>query len=319
MIKIRVGITMGDPSGVGPSIILKALNDLSPAVHPVIIGDEWVLRRAAKALACRLPSREIVDLSNVNRKSFVFGALKAEYGRAGMEYLDKALTMVKQGGLDCLVTSPVSKEAVALSGLASFQGQTEYIAGKTGTRNYEMLLFNKSLRFVLITRHMPLKGVWRAITAARVIRAGKLVHSCMRSLFALKKPRFIVCGLNPHASDNGLIGTEENRRIRPAVISLRHSGMMIDGPVSADAAILQAYRGNYDCVIAMYHDQALIPLKLTDFASGVNMTIGLPFVRTSVLHGTAFDIAAHPLAVDARSLTAAVAAAVQCTQNQKKA
>ncbi|MDD5237618.1 MAG: 4-hydroxythreonine-4-phosphate dehydrogenase PdxA [Candidatus Omnitrophica bacterium] len=315
--KLRVGITMGDPSGIGAGLILKALPKLKNLADFVIIADGWVLNKL-KTFGSELPTFRLVDLNNVRRDNFSFGKVKAEYGRASIEYLDKALELVKDKAIDCLVTCPVSKEAVSLAGF-KFRGHTEYLAKQTHTKDFVMLLLNKDLRIGLVTRHIPLKDVPLKINKEKILKTIFLTHKGIKEMFALASPRMVVCGLNPHASDNGLIGNEENKHIKPVIQKLRRRlRMQLDGPLPADVAIYKATRNEYDCVIAMYHDQALIPLKLYGSDTGVNMTLGLPFVRTSPLHGTAFDIARNPDLANPNSLIEAIKLAAKCTINQKK-
>ncbi|MDD5465060.1 MAG: 4-hydroxythreonine-4-phosphate dehydrogenase PdxA [Candidatus Omnitrophica bacterium] len=317
---IRVGITIGDPSGIGPAVTLKALEILKGKAGFTVIGNRLVLAKAAKILKIRSLPAELIDLNNVNPGNFTFGSLSAQNGRASLEYLDAALDLFKKNKIDCLVTCPVSKEAINLAG-AEFSGHTEYLGKKTGCKDLVMLLLNAKLKFSLVTRHVALKDVC-GLLDRKVLRTNilKTIRG-LESLFLIKKPRLVVCGVNPHASDNGVIGKEEGRVITPVVKSLKKKirGVSITGPLSADVAISQAAGGNFDCVIAAYHDQALIPLKLTDFDSGVNLTLGLPFVRTSPLHGTAFDIAKKPAMADPGSLVAAIKLAIKCASNQKKA
>jgi len=317
---IRVGITIGDPSGIGPAITLKALGMLKGQADFTVVGNSFVLDKAAKILKIRNLPVKLIDLNNVDQKNFVFGSLGAQNGKACLEYLDTALGLLKRKEIDCLVTCPISKEAINLAG-AEFSGHTEYFGKKTGRKDLVMLLLNDKLKFSLVTRHVPLKDVC-ALLSREVLSSNiqKTIQG-LKSLFLIKKPRLVVCGVNPHASDNGVIGKEEAKIIIPVVKSLKKkiTGASITGPLSADAAISQAAKGNFDCVIAAYHDQALIPLKLTDFDSGVNLTFGLPFVRTSPLHGTAFDIAKRPALACPGSLVAAIKLAIKCRLNQKKA
>lgn len=305
---------MGDPSGIGPEITCKAVHKLSDLADFVIIGDEWVFERATR-YRLHAPRIRFIDLNNVSRKNFRFGEVKAEYGRAAVEYLDKALELIGKKEIDCLVTCPVSKESINKAGF-NFQGHTEYLAQKTDTEDFVMMLLNRYLKFSLVTRHIPLKDIPWQLNKDRIYKTVFLTYKSLKELFLIKNPRIVVCGLNPHASDNGLIGKEENRLIKPALRSLRRKIKYIDGPLSADVAISKARQGEYDCVIAMYHDQALIPLKLLDKNSGTNLTLGLPFVRTSPLHGTAFDIAGAGLANPA-SLIEAIRLALRCTLNLK--
>lgn len=310
---------MGDPSGIGPAITSKAVNKLKGLADFVVIGDEWVFKKAQSAKAWKAQNYKFIDLNNVTQQSFSFGKIKAEYGRASMEYLDKALELAKNREIDCLVTTPISKEAINLAGF-SYSGHTEYLAKNTHTRDFVMMLLNKSLRISLVTRHIPLRDVPAQVNEDRISKTIFLTHRALKQIFKIKNPRVVVCGLNPHASDNGLIGKEENRVIKPAIEKLRAKFRInINGPISSDVAIYQAKCGQYDAVIAMYHDQALIPLKFSADFTGVNMTLGLPFVRTSPLHGTAFDIAKDYRLAHPASLVEAIKLAVRCALNLKKA
>lgn len=307
---------MGDPSGIGPAITAKALTQLKGEAEFTVIGDAWVFGKS-KIQISKSKTFDFVDLKNVNRKSFEFGEVKAEYGRASIEYLDKALELLRKGHLDCLVTCPISKEALKKAGLR-YAGHTEYLCEKTRVRNLVMMLLNRRLRISLVTRHIPLSCVSRRLDAQTLTRTIVTTQHALKTLFFLKEPRIVVCGLNPHASDNGVIGREENRVIKPVVIRLKKKIKNLQGPLPSDVAISKAFQGSYDAVIAMYHDQALIPLKLSRENLGVNMTLGLPFVRTSPLHGTAFDIAKKSYLASCRSLIEAIRLAVKCTLNQKR-
>ena len=326
--KIRVGLTIGDPAGIGPAITLKTLKILQGKAHFTVIGDGFVLAKAARALrikprnvtAGNYPSIELIDLNNVKRERFVFGKVSAQNGKASLEYLDKAVELLRKRKIDCLVTCPISKEAINLTG-SKFHGHTEYLADKFNRKDLIMMLINDKFKFSLLTRHIPLKDVCARITRGKLENNILNTIKGLKRLFLIRNPRIVVCAVNPHASDNGVIGTEELRVIKPAIKSLRKkcAGAAIIGPLSADVAISQAAKGSFDCVIALYHDQALIPLKLTGFDNGINFTLGLPFVRTSPLHGTAFDLAAKPAMANPDSLIAAVKFAIKCTLNQKKA
>jgi 4-hydroxythreonine-4-phosphate dehydrogenase len=314
---LRVGITIGDPSGVGPVITYQALKHLKKIAQFVVIGDEWLLKKVSKGKFNLGPTR-IVDLQNVERKGFVFGKVCAKYGSASIEYLDEALKLIKAGQIDCLVTCPISKEAIHLAGF-NYSGHTEYFSQKLKVKYPVMMLLNKELKFSLVTRHLAIKAVPLAIKKEFILKNILLTHRALEKLFLIENPRLVVCGLNPHASDNGLLGNEENAIIKPSLAILRKKIGPIAGPLSSDIAISKAYEKKFDCVIAMYHDQALIPLKLSGQDTGVNLTLGLPFIRTSHLHGTAFDIArSNSRAIDPSSLINAILLAVKCTKNQKR-
>ncbi len=315
MSKIRIGITMGDPSGIGAAIIAKAIKEIKSLAELVVIGDRWVFSQLS-ALSFQLSAIKFVDLNNVPRKDFRFGQIKAEYGRASIEYLDKALDLIKKNEIDSLVTAPISKQAVNLAGFR-FSGHTEYFEERAGIKNTVMMLLNKRLKFSLVTRHIPLEDVASRLNKEELYGTILATYQSLRTLFLIKQPRIVVCGLNPHASDNGIIGGQENRIIKPVIKRLKKVIRYIEGPLPGDIAVKLAFERKYDCVIAMYHDQALIPLKLSDSYSGVNLILGLPLIRTSPLHGTAFDIAAAALA-DPRSLIEAIRLNITCISNQKR-
>jgi 4-hydroxythreonine-4-phosphate dehydrogenase len=314
---IRVGITMGDPAGIGPEIIALALKTIKNSTELVIIGDRRVFEKAgAKSGRDRLGEHKFIDLANVGRKNFRFGQIRPEYGRASIEYLDCALELIKRGQIECLVTGPISKESINKAGFR-FQGHTEYLVKRTGSRDFAMMLLNRKLKISLVTRHIPIAAVSGALNKEKICSTIVLTHEALKKLFLIKNPRIVVCGMNPHASDNGLIGREENEIIKPALAFLRKSFSNIYGPLPADIAIASSFRGEYDSIVAMYHDQALIPLKLSSAQTGVNITLGLPFVRTSPLHGTAFDIAGRGLAKP-DSLLEAINQAIACSINLKR-
>lgn len=323
--RIKIGLTLGDPSGIGPEIALAATSAFKEKADFTVIGDKWVFDKAIVRSSrhrviggqAKFRVSRFIDLENVPHKGFSFGKIRGEYGKASIEYLDKALELIKNKEIDCLVTCPISKEAINLAGF-NFPGHTEYLAKQTKTENFVMLLLNKRLKISLLTRHVPLERVPFEINEGIICKTLLLTYKALKELFLIKIPRIAVCGLNPHASDNGLIGKQELRIIRPALERLKGKLKNIAGPLSADVAMFKAIQNEFDCVVAMYHDQALIALKLVDKESGVNMTLGLPFIRTSPLHGTAFDIAGKGMA-DPSSLIEAINLAVRCAQNLKKA
>jgi 4-hydroxythreonine-4-phosphate dehydrogenase len=315
--RIKVGLTMGDPSGIGPGIIAKSLAKLKNLAQFVVIGDEWVFEKAVSS-QLSADSYKFIDLNNVPHKNFTFGKVKAEYGRASIEYLDQAMGLIRDKEIDCLVTAPISKEAINLAGF-TWRGHTEYLTQSAGVENFVMMLLNKRLKIALVTRHTPLKSVALELNENNVSETILLTYKYLKDWFSIEEPRLVVCGLNPHGSDNGLIGNEENEIIKPVIRRLSKKIRYIAGPLPCDVALAEALEGKYDCAIAMYHDQALIPLKITDAQSGVNITLGLKFIRTSPLHGTAFDIAKDPKLADPSSFIAAIQLAIRCTLNQKNA
>lgn len=307
---------MGDPSGIGPEITLKALRKLKGLADFTVIGDRRVLSKVPGS-KLQASGFTLIDLDNVRHKNFSFGKVRAEYGRAAVEYLDRALELLEQKQIDCLVTCPLSKEAVNLSGLKGFSGHTEYLAKRAGAKNFLMLLLNRNLKIALATRHLPLRSVAQRLSKTELAKDICLTYCALKELFIIASPRLVVCGLNPHASDNGVIGDEENKIIKPAIELAGIAVKNIAGPFSADVAIAAAAEKKYDCAIAMYHDQALIALKLLGKDTGVNMTLNLPYIRTSPLHGTAFDIAGLNKACP-DSLIEAIKLAIRCASNLKK-
>ena len=315
MSKLRCLITMGDPSGIGCEVIVKVLSSkqVQGLADWTVIGDAWVFGRNQKS-KIKNQKFKIIDLKNVPRNNFEFGKVRAEYGRASWEYLEKALELIKAKKADCLVTCPINKEALKLAGY-DFRGHTEYIAEYFRVKDVVMMLFNRKLRVSLVTQHIPLKDVSGSLSKEKIFNVISVTAKGLARLFGINCPKIAVCGLNPHASDNGTIGEEEKRSIIPAIKKAKDKGISVSGPHPADTLFLKAEE--FSCVIAMYHDQGLIPLKLTGFKDAVNITLGLPFVRTSPAHGTAFDIAGKN-AASAGSLIQALKTALQCAQNLRK-
>lgn len=284
-------ITMGDPSGIGPEIIAKSLlsHKISRRIKFVVIGDSFVFKKVIRHRNLSRANIEFVDLNNVCKKNFSFGKVKAEYGRAALEYIDVALNLMKKEDLKALVTAPVSKASIALIN-NNFFGQTEYLAAKSHTKHFAMLLANNKLKIALVSRHIPLKDVAKTITVEDICQTARLTNKFLKKFYLIREPDIAICSLNPHSGDNGLIGKEEITKIIPAVNRLKNS-LKCFGPYPGDSLFDLALKDKVDAVVAMYHDQALIPLKITGMMHAVNITIGLPFVRTSPLHGVAFDIA----------------------------
>jgi 4-hydroxythreonine-4-phosphate dehydrogenase len=305
-----IAVTMGDPAGIGPEVVVKALAD--PAVSALadwrIVGDAAVLDWAKDVTGARLPDNaELFEIHALAPGGWTPGRLSAGCGRAALAYVREAVQMCLEGHAQALVTAPLNKEAVALSG-ERFSGHTEFIAALCGAADSRMLLAGGHLRVVHVSTHVPLLQACRLDTA-HILRTIELAHDAMVRL-GFSDPRIAVCGLNPHAGENGLFGEEDARFIAPAVAAARDCGYDCNGPIPADTAFLRAVRGAFDLVVAMYHDQGHIPAKLLDFEGTVNVSLGLPIVRTSVDHGTAFDIAGKNLASPA-SMKAALKLAAQ--------
>ncbi|HWR49584.1 MAG TPA: 4-hydroxythreonine-4-phosphate dehydrogenase PdxA [Bryobacteraceae bacterium] len=296
---MKIVITMGDPAGVGPEIIVKALPAVEGLAEWIIAGHSPTLRTAG------LPG--VVPVLETGGECVEPGVLSAAAGRSALEAVRAATLLCLAGETAAMVTAPVSKEAITLSG-EPFTGHTEFIAGLCGARESRMLLASERLRVIHVTTHMPLRRACELDTERirRTIELGN--EACMRLGF--ERPRIAVCGLNPHAGEHGLFGDEDERSIAPAVRAAREAGIDAEGPLPADTVFLKAVRGVYDLVVAMYHDQGHIPAKLLGFEQTVNVSLGLPVIRTSVDHGTAFDIAGKGVA-DAGSMVEAIRLAVR--------
>jgi len=295
-----VAITMGDPSGIGPEIVVKALSDpeLAPLAKWIVVGDERILKMAGQITSATV--RDVKSLGSLD--DFSFGKLDARYGQAAVDYVRVATEMCLAHEANAMVTAPLNKEAVTLSG-RSFSGHTEYIAELCGATDSRMLLASRVLSTVHVSTHVPLRRACELDTT-RILRTIELGNAAMK-LLGFERPRVAVCGLNPHAGEHGLFGNEDARFIVPAIEQARQKGIECTGPHAGDTIFLQAARGAYDLIVAMYHDQGHIAMKLLDFAGTVNISLGIPIIRTSVDHGTAFDIAGKNKA-DAHSMKQAM-------------
>lgn len=289
----RVAITAGDPAGIGPEVVLKALADPAVAAlaHWQIVADAGVLNAleaATGSVLAHLATATVVDLHQLSPSEVVPGKLSATCGRAALEYIRVATCLCLEGTADAMVTAPVNKEAIALT-RPDFSGHTEFIAQLCGAGEPRMLLVNDRLRVVHVSTHVSLRKACE-LDSPRILHTIELGHAALQRL-GFDRPRIAVCGLNPHAGENGLFGDEDRQILLPAVKSAQAAGLRCEGPFPADTIFLKAARGDYDLVVAMYHDQGHVPMKLLDFAHTVNVSLGLPIIRTSVDHGTAFDIA----------------------------
>lgn len=312
----RLGITLGDVNGIGPEIALKAAyrRGWAAGLRFVLVGSEDVAAQTARALGLREPS-PVSDPGGAHARVNVWnpapdvrprvrhGQVRADAGRAAAAWIEGAVEACLDRRLDGLITAPICKEAFHRAGIVE-PGHTEMLARLTGARRYAMLLFGGPLKVILATRHVPLARVPEALTRRAVREAIEMAGLALPWL-AGRPGRIGVCGLNPHAGDGGLLGDEERRVIAPEVRAARRAGLAVEGPVPADTLFFFAKRGDYDVVVAMYHDQGLAPLKMLAFDRGVNVTLGLPIVRTSPDHGTAFDRAGKGMA-DPSSMIEAV-------------
>jgi len=310
-----LGITMGDPAGVGPEITAKALTRGATAssCRALVIGDRSVmaatldllgspldLRAVRSAAECRFApgTIECLDLENIDVARLAKGAVSAEAGRAAYQYIERAVTLCQSKEIDGMVTAPVNKEGLAAAGV-QHSGHTEILARLSGTTDFAMLLMGKELKVIHVTTHVALRRVPDLVTRERVLRVIRLAQLTMDGL-GRPRARIAVCGLNPHAGEEGLFGDEEKIQIIPAIEAARREGLDVFGPLPADTLFSRARGGEFDIVVAMYHDQGHVPVKTLGFTydetagtwtglSGVNVTVGLPFLRVSVDHGTAFD------------------------------
>ena len=281
---------MGDPAGIGPEVVLQALADgeIARLAKWIVIGDARVLAMAGQVTGLELEA-QLLDLRMLEAvDDFAFGRLDARCGRAAVEYVRAATELCLRGEAAAMVTAPLNKEAVTLSGMP-FSGHTEYIAELCGAAESRMLLYSERLSTVHVSTHVALRSACEVETS-RVLRTIELGNEAMK-LLGFESPRIAVCGLNPHAGEHGLFGDEDAERIAPAIAEAKKRGIACSGPHAGDTIFLQASRGAYDLVVAMYHDQGHIPMKLIDFEGAVNISLGIPIIRTSVDHGTAFDIA----------------------------
>ncbi len=317
-------VTMGDPVGIGPEIIVQALlqGSLDGLRRPLLVaGDPGVLTRAAAIFGIgtqlapgtglathelRLGERTLAvrALSAFPAADLVWGRPEAACGRAMLDYVLWACDRCRSGEAAAMVTAPISKAAIRAAG-CEFPGHTELLAERCGAVKVVMMLAGARLRVCLVTTHLPLRGVPQALSTEEILATIRITDRDLRRFFSLARPRLAVLALNPHAGEGGMFGDEESRLIAPAIAAAHREGIEASGPHSADALFHFAAAGAYDAVVCMYHDQGLIPLKLLHFEDGVNVTLGLPIVRTSVDHGTAYDLAGTGRASSA-SLVAAI-------------
>jgi 4-hydroxythreonine-4-phosphate dehydrogenase len=324
--KPRLAITMGDPAGIGPEIVLKALAhaDVYDRCRPVVYGDVAWMRKTQEMLQLPLQIEAETDggtdrswdgrtvfvrqATEADLRGVTPGLLSPEAGRAGAETVLAAARAALAREVDALVTAPIHKEAIRLGGFP-YPGHTEMLAEVTKTPHYGMLLLAGPLRVVHVSTHVSLREAIARVKTARILECIRLGDRACRDL-GLPSPHVGVAGLNPHAGEHGLFGTEEEAEIAPAIAQARAEGLYVSGPHPPDTVFARALRGEFDLVVAMYHDQGHIPVKLHGFDSGVNVTIGLPILRVSVDHGTAFDIAGKGIARE-QSMLEAIRVAIQ--------
>ncbi|MEO5858441.1 MAG: 4-hydroxythreonine-4-phosphate dehydrogenase PdxA [Pyrinomonadaceae bacterium] len=322
-----IGVTVGDPAGIGPEIAIKAVT--GPAIgglcRSVLIGDLVNLQWTADRLG--LDARfskfggvavnsdiEVIDQANLEGP-VEFGIESDATGRSAAKNIEAAVELWKAGTIDAIATAPISKNALKLAGY-NYPGHTEFLAALTDTKEFAMSFFAEKLRVVLLSTHVSLKQAIDLVTTESLV---KLIEFADRTLpsFIGKRPTIAVAGINPHASEGGMFGDEESQVIEPAIERCRAVGIDISGPYSPDTIFLRGYRGEFDLVVACYHDQATIAVKSLSFGASVNVTLGLPLIRTSVDHGTAFDIAGKNIAEES-SMKAAIRLAAELVEKRRK-
>jgi len=341
-----IGITMGDAAGIGPEIIVKALEkkELTRQAKLVVIGDAQTMEQALSIARSKLQVKAIketdlerlpennkniyvLDLKNINLKKLKHGKVDPMPGKAAVEYIEKAVHLAMAGKIGAIVTAPLHKEAINKAGY-HFAGHTEILAHLTGTKDYAMMLAHGPFRVVHVTTHSSLKEACTRIKKKRVFTVIRLTYEFLKQL-GIKNPRIGVAGLNPHSGEDGLFGDEEIKEIKPAIDAAQKEGWQVEGPVPPDTVFTKLKGKQYDAVVAMYHDQGHIPVKLVGFSmkpgsqewgkmSGINMTLGLPIIRTSVDHGVAFGKAGKGRA-NPESMIEAIKLAIKLARQKEKA
>ncbi len=330
---IRIAVSMGDPAGIGPEIICRALacKKIQRTAEITVIGDLAPIIRAKKITGIKNQIRIVYDIGEKTPKGAIrlinmnilgpkdapLGIETPKAGLASYAYVVKGIELTKEKKADALVTAPVNKHSLHIAGI-KYPGHTEILADKTGVKNFGMMLMCEKLKVILVTTHTALKNVPKLLTTKKIFEKIQLAHVSMKKDFGIKKPKIAVLGLNPHSGENGAFGSEEQEVIIPAIKKAKKEGIMADGPYPPDTIFGKIVNTkSHDIAVCMYHDQGLIPLKLTGFESGVNVTLGLPIVRTSPDHGTAYDIAGKGLASE-KSLICAIKTAEKIVRNRKK-
>ena len=339
-----LAITMGDPAGIGPEIVAKSFMEdrVYEQCRPIVTGDASIMERAVKLLNLPLKvnavssvsdakferdTMDVYDLKCCNSDTLKFGEVQAEAGNAAFLAITTAIDLAMKNEVDGTVTAPLNKAALNLAG-HHFDGHTEIYAHFTGTKKYAMLLADANMRVIHVSTHVSLREACDRCKKERIIEVTELINDACK-MFGIENPRIGIAGLNPHSSDNGLFGWEEEKEIIPAVEELKKRGFNVDGPVPPDTLFAKAKCGQYDGCVAMYHDQGHIPFKVVGFnwnketgkmetVEGVNITLGLPIIRVSVDHGTAFDVAGKGIA-SPDALLLSIDYASKMAKNRKKA
>ena len=328
-----IAITMGDPAGIGPEIIVKALGEqkVFDQSCPLVLGDESILSHTihwmnAPVIIKKITSPNegeykpgilnLIPVTELSPDEIAIGRPQRKAGEAAYRYIEQGVKMAQGESVAALVTAPLSKGALNAAG-HPFPGHTELLAAMTGTEDQVMMLAGSRLRVALVTTHLPLRKVPTALTTERIKRTIVITFQWLQEYMGVKDPKLAVAALNPHAGEGGLFGSEEEEIIAPAIKECHQEGITADGPLPPDSLFFHAASGKYDAVVSMYHDQGLIPLKLLHFRDAVNITLGLPIIRTSVDHGTAYDIAGQGVA-DPTSLINAILMASKMALTKKE-
>jgi 4-hydroxythreonine-4-phosphate dehydrogenase len=314
MKKPIIGITMGDPAGIGAEIVVKALSkkEIYKKPRSIVIGSKCVIDDALKFIPSNLKLNviknteeikgefgiiDLIDLDNIQLDEFNYGKVSAKTGQASLDYIYKGIDLAMKGLVDAVVTGPIHKEAIKAAG-SPYAGHTEIFASRTKTKNYAMMLADKNLRVIHVSTHVSLRQACDLVKKERVLTVIHLADKVLKDL-GIKNPKIGVAGLNPHAGEGGLFGKEEIEEIIPAIVQAKKEGIDVEGPIPPDTIFSKVIGGQYDIAVVMYHDQGHIPMKVIGFKynketnkwstmSGVNVTVGLPIIRTSVDHGVAF-------------------------------
>jgi 4-hydroxythreonine-4-phosphate dehydrogenase len=330
---------MGDPAGIGPEVIARALagTHVHNVCRSIVIGSLPVMERTIKALRLKLDVRRVdghettrprkgtvavLDPLEAPLRTFEPGIAASETGAASVAFIKKAVELAQIGCIDGMVTAPINKEAINMAGY-QYPGHTELLADLTQANESGMMIVGGPLRIMFVTTHIAIRDLPSLLTQAKIEKAIRLAQSALTTLFGITRPKIGLAALNPHAGEHGLFGDEEARVILPAARAARQRGILASDPLPADTLFGKAAKGQYDGIVALYHDQGLIPLKLVAFGTCVNLTVGLPIIRTSVDHGTAFDIVGKGVAdpgslIEAVKLAAKIAARKAAGSPMKK-
>ncbi|WP_303852360.1 4-hydroxythreonine-4-phosphate dehydrogenase PdxA [Seleniivibrio woodruffii] len=298
MKKIKLAITTGDPSGIGAEIACKFAESIAQndEYEVILVSYEYIIRHTFETLLNKpMPPLTIVEPDEKLTFDIEYGVIKPEYGKASMLFVEKAVRMVQSGEADAVVTCPINKASIKEGGY-NFPGHTEFLGFLTKSRHFSMLMVGDKVRCVLATTHVPMEQLVDKLDEKAIMNAILNANAAGQFFCGKRQPRIAVCGLNPHAGDNGALGDEEITLISPVVEIAQAEGIDVEGPFPADSLFVKAAKGEYDFVVVMYHDQGLIPVKMESFGNAVNVTLNLPIIRTSVDHGTAFDIAGKGIA-----------------------